>query len=548
MIGAEHGSIQPVMTRHLLIVAAGLALAAPAAQAEAQTLRIAMAAEPTSADPQQYAAAPNSTLHDHVFESLVKLDARLKVQPALAVSWSRRDDRTWVFRLREGVRFHNGQPFTANDVVFSYCRILNNDSELAVSYSSYVRRMTRVEAEDAHTLVIGTREPEPLLTADLASLRIIPASLVPARPIAFELDTNCRGAGQPWPTLAAFNDGSAAIGTGPYRMRVFGRGGVSELTRFDEYWGARPHWREVRLQPVTAAGPRLAGLLAGDHDLIEAPATGDLPRLRATANMRLAVAPTTRLIFLQLDQRQPAPFVNGGEAPNPLRDVRVRQALSLAIDRAAIASRVMDGLALPAAQYLPEGMGGTIPGLPVLPYDPARARALLAEAGYPNGFALTLHATNNRYVNDSRIIQAIGQYFTRIGVRAEVDAMPSNVYFPRRARRDFSVPMGGWASAAEETLLFFRTWLATTERERGLGGSNYAAWSDPDFDAAAVTAVTTMDDAERGRLLREASRIALERMPAIPIHFESAVWAFRRGIAYAGRMDQQTLAQEVTAE
>ncbi|MGG5885668.1 ABC transporter substrate-binding protein [Falsiroseomonas sp. HC035] len=513
--------------------------------AEAQTLRIAMAAEPTSADPQQYAAAPNSTLHNHVFESLVSLDARLKAGPSLAVSWSRRDDNTWVFQLREGVTFHNGHPFTAADVVFSFCRILNNESELAVSYSSYVRRLTRVEAEGPNTVVIGTREPEPLLPADISSLRIIPANLVPARPIAFSVADNCAGAGQPWPTLAQFNDGSAAIGTGPFRMRSFGRSGVTELARNDAYWGEKPHWAEVRLQPVTAAGPRLAGLLAGDHDVVEAPATGDIPRLRSNDAVRLAVSPTTRLIFLQLDQREPAPFVNGGAAPNPLRDARVRQALSLAIDRKAIADRIMDGLALPATQFLPEGMFGTLPGLPTLPYDPARARALLAEAGHANGFALTLHATNNRYVNDARIIQAVGQYWSRIGVRTEVDAMPSNVFFGRRARREFSIPMGGWAASAEETLLFFRTWMTTTNRERGIGGSNYGNWSNAAFDAAAVQALTTMEDAERGRLLREASRIGLEEMPILPLHFESAAWAFRRGLAYDGRMDQQTLAQEI---
>jgi len=260
------------------------------------------------------------------------------------------------------------------------------------------------------------------------------------------------------------------------------------------------------------------------------------------------VSPTTRLIFLQLDQRERSPFVNGGNAPNPLRDARVRQALSLAIDRKAINERVMDGLSTPAAQFMPDGMVGIIPGLPVLPHDPARARALLAEAGYPNGFAMTLHATNNRYVNDARIAQAIAAYFTRIGVRTELDAMPSNVYFGRRARREFSVPMGGWSADAQETLLFFRTWMITTDQTRGVGTSNYSAWSDADFDRPALAAVTTMDDAARDRLLQQASRAALEQMPVLPIHFESAVWAFRRGLAFDGRMDQTTMAQEIRPE
>jgi peptide/nickel transport system substrate-binding protein len=532
------------MRNYLLGAVAALALAMPAT---GQTLRIGMAAEPTSADPHHYAAAPNYTLSNHVFETLVEQDARLRPLPSLATGWSRRDDRTWEFRLREGVRFHNGQAFTSADVVFSFCRILNNESELAISFSSTVRRIAAVEPEGPNVVVIRTKEPEPLLPSDLSVLAIIPRSLVPERAITFDSANNC-GAQGPWPTMASFNDASAAFGTGPYRLRSFGRGGATELVRNDDYWGAKPHWQNVRLQPVTAAGPRLAGLLAGDQDVIEAPATGDIPRLRENANMRLAVAPTTRLIFLQLDQREPAPFVNGGNGPNPLRDVRVRQALSLSIDRNAIASRVMDGLATPAAQYLPEGMKGIIPGLPVLPYDPARARALLAEAGYPNGFTMTLHATNNRYVNDARVAQALAQYFTRIGVRTEVDAMPSNVFFTRRARRDFSVPMGGWAAGAQETLLFFRTWLVTLDRDRGLGTSNYAAVSDAAFDRPAVAALTTMDDATRDGLLREASRVALDHMPALPIHFESAAWAFRRGLRFEGRMDQQTLAQEIQPE
>lgn len=533
------------MRRHLL---AGIACLALSATAEAQTLRIAMAAEPTSADPQHFAAAPNSTLHDHIFESLVELDARLKAGPSIATGWSRRDDLTWVFELRQGVRFHNGQPFTARDVHFSFCRIVLNENEMASSFSSTVRRIRAVATETPHRIVISTHAPEPLLPADLSTVRMITASLVPERPVTYDDQAGCGTRQGPWPTLAQFNEGSAAIGTGAYRLRSFGRGGITELTRNDDYWGQKPHWATVRLQPVTAAGPRLAGLLSGDHDVVEAPSTADIPRLRDNANVRLAVAPTTRLIFLQLDQRQPAPFVNGGTGDNPLRDVRVRQALSLSIDRNAIASRVMDGLALPAAQFLPDGMFGTIPGLPVLPYDPARARALLAEAGYPNGFSLTLHATNNRYVNDSRIAQALGQYFTRIGVRTEVDAMPSNVFFSRRARRDFSVPMGGWAASAEETLPFFRIWVATLNRERGIGTSNYAAWSDPEFDTSALTALTTMNDAERSRLLQAASRRALEQMPILPIHFESAVWAFRRGLTFGGRMDQTTMAQEIRPE
>jgi len=316
------------------------------------------------------------------------------------------------------------------------------------------------------------------------------------------------------------------------------------LKRRDGYWGAAPHWAEVRLSPITAPASRLASLLAGDQDLIEAPGTADLPRLRGDSRFKVTTAPTLRMIFVQLDTaRDPSPFVPGR---NALKDKRVRQALSLAISREAIDDRIMDKLAIPAAQYLPDGMGGTIPGLPVLPYDPARAKALLAEAGFPNGFSVTFDGPNNRYVNDLQIVQAIAQQWQRIGVKTEVELMPSAIYFGRRGKRDFSVSLGGWAPAAAETLEFFRTWLVTTDTQAGQGTSNYGGWSDAQFDAAVKAAAGEMDETKRAALLQQAGRRALEEMPVIPIHFESAAWGSKAGITYAGRVDQTTLAAEVT--
>jgi peptide/nickel transport system substrate-binding protein len=540
------------MRRHLasalIVASATWATSMAAAPAAAQNLRIAMAGETTSADPHQYGLTPNTTLRGHLFNSLTETAPDLSVVPGLAARWERESDTSWLFHLRPGVTFHDGSALTAEDVVASFCRIRNNEGEVTQSFSRYVRGFERVESPDAMTVRIVTRSPAPLLPSDLTNLAIIPRRLVPAGTLDFQADQQCglRGA---WPTAQQFNDGSAAIGTGPYRLVSYTRGGPVELARFEGHWGEKPHWATVRLTPVTAAGPRLAGLLAGDHDLIEAPNTADLARLRQNTALHVAASPTTRLIFLQFDTaRSPSPFVQGGTGPNPLRDARVRQALSLAIDRKALTSRVMDEVAVPAAQFLPDGMAGTIPGLPVLPYDPARARALLAEAGFPQGFSLTFHATNNRYVNDARLAQAIAQYWQRIGVKVELETVPSAAFFTRRARREFSVAMGGWSADAAETLLFLQLWLASTDPARGFGSSNYGGWSDPDFDRAVQQAAGTMDPAARATLLQAAGRMALERMPVAPIHFESATWASRRGFRYPGRVDQTTMAAEVTAE
>lgn len=523
------------MLRPLLLLAL---LTAPAA---AQTLRVGMAAETSSADPHNYAMAPNSTLRDNLFEALTDTDPAGRVRPGLAESWSRDDDRTWRFRLRKDVRFSDGSPFGAPDVVATFCRILSNPEEQVSSFSHSVRRLAAVEAEGEEALVIRTRQPEPALLSDLAGLAVLPRRLMPEG-VRFDAAASC-GGGPGWPGVADFNAGRAAIGTGPFKLERYERGGTIVLTRNPRFHGPAPAWTEVRLTPIPQPTARLAALLAGDQDLIEAPGTADIPRIRAEPRLALSQAPTWRLLFLQLDTaRDPSPFVPGR---NALRDARVRHALSLALNRPALVDRIMDGVALPAAQFMPDGSAGTVGDRTLPPYDPARARALLAEAGFPAGFAMTLHATNNRYVNDGPLAQAIVQQWQRIGVRAELEAMPGVTFFPRRGRREFSAALGGWATSAPETLGFFTTWLTTADPAMGFGTSNYGGWSDAPFDRAVREAAVTMDDTRRAALLREASERALAELPVIPLHFESAVWASRRGVSYPGRSDQTTRAAEV---
>ncbi len=529
----------------LLAVATAVPTVVPGAgRAIAQTLRVGMAAETDSADPHHYAMAPNSTLQRALYRSLTTDDPAGNLVPDLADHWDRTDDLTWRFHLRPGVRFSDGAAFGAPDVVATLCRILNNKEEQVASFSHAVRRLDRVTAEGEDVVLMHTAQPEPLLASDVGGLAILPRRLMPAG-VRFDAATAC-GSGPGYPVVADFNDGRAAIGAGPFRQRRYERGGTIVLERNPFYAGPPPHWAEVRLSPILQPAARLASLLAGDQDIIEAPGTADIPRLRTDRRFVVTAAPTLRLLFLQLDvSRDPSPFVVGR---NALMDVRVRQALSLALNRTAIVDRIMDGIALPAAQFLPTGLPGTIPGLPVLPYDPARAKAMLAAAGYPDGFALTLHATNNRYVNDGPLSQAIAQQWQRVGVKVTVDTLPAVSFFPRRGKHEFSVAMGGWATGAAETLGFFRSWLSTENAAVGLGTSNYGGWSDPAFDRDVRAAMVTMDEAARAAQLRQASARALEQMPVIPLHFESAVWASRAGLHYAGRADQTTRPDEVTED
>jgi peptide/nickel transport system substrate-binding protein len=228
-----------------------------------------------------------------------------------------------------------------------------------------------------------------------------------------------------------------------------------------------------------------------------------------------------------------------------MRDVRVRRAMSMAIDRKAIVQRIMDGAAQPANQFLPGEMFGAMPDAPELPYDPQGAKKLLAEAGYPNGFQLTLHATNDRYINDGQIAQAVAQYLSQVGIKTEVDAMTRSIFFTRRAKREFSFAMGGWGSTSGEASSFFRYWIVTTDKDAGLGQSNYGAFSDATFDKFLIEAIKTIDDGKREALLRAAGKRAMDMMPHIPLHFESTIWAYRKGIEYKGRADQMTLATDI---
>jgi peptide/nickel transport system substrate-binding protein len=514
--------------------------------AQAQSLTMALAAEPTAADPHYHKMTANDAFSAHVYDSLVARNAKMELVPALATSWKNLDDLTWEFKLRPGVKFSNGSPFTAKDVLFTICRTLNNETNVSQSYMDTTKRITEVRTPDDLTVIIKTEEPLPLMPAEMArNLPIVWSGIVPHGKLQFAPKTGC-GVTGPWPTVTDFNSGKMAIGTGPFLLKSYVKGTGIQLERNDSYWGEKSHWKTVKMVPVASAGPRLTGLLSGDYDVIENPAARDLTRVKESGKFDFVATPSTRLVFLQPDiGRNSSPFVKSPDGKNPLQDLRVRQAMNMAIDRKAIVQRIMDGMATPAFQYMPDGMFGALPKASETKYDPVAAKKLLADAGYPNGFELTLSSTNDRYVNDSQVAQAVAQYFTRIGIKTNVDAMTASIYFPKRAKREFSLSMGGWPSESGEASALFQLWVATLDSPKGLGTSNYGGFTNPEFDKVYLPAANTVDAAKRKKGLEEATQIALDNVPLIPLHFESSIWAFRKGLTYEGRRDQYTLATSV---
>jgi len=514
-------------------------LALPAA---AEKITIGLSSEPTAADPHYHNVSSNNALARHIFAYLTARDGDQNLRGDLAENWTAEDDRTWVFNLRKGVKFSNGADFDADDVIFTFCRAINNPTNVAGSFGEDLSIIESLEVIDPHRLRLRTTKVEPLLPEILGTIAILSASTMKHDKLRYDPANGC-GVSEPWPTADAFNNGQMAVGAGPFVLESFTKGAKTVLKRNEAYHGDKPIWETVEFIPVPTAGPRLAGLLAGDYDFIENPSARDIPMLKDKFDH--VAKDSARVIFLQLDQRDDSPFVKAHDGRNPLKDLRVRQAINMAIDRDAIVDRIMDGFATPANQFAPVELFGADPDLGPIKHDPTRAKELLAEAGYPDGFEMTLSATNDRYINDAQVSQAVAQYLARVGIKAELDSMTRSVFFTRRAAKEFSVSMGGWGNEAGGAASFLRQYVASADKDKAMGGSNYGEWSDAEFDRLITDAVTTVDAAEREPKVAAASARAMAELGFIPLHIESTLWAFDKDLAFDGRMDQYTLAHEI---
>ena len=519
------------------VTAAVLGFGAPG-EARAEELRIGLGAEVSSIDPHYHNLDPNNALAMNFFDTLVIPDEQQKLKPGLAESWKAIDDKTWEFKLRKGVKFHNGQPFTADDVVFTFKRAPNVPNSPS-GFGIYARGKT-VEKVDDHTVLFKTAAPYPLMPNDLSTIYIISQSV---------------GDGV---KTEDFNSGKATFGTGPYRFVEYVPGDRIVMTRNDDYWGPKPVWTKVTLKPIKAGPSRVAALLAGDVDAIEQVPTIDIARLKKEPKVTLSDGISNRVVYLATDQfRETTPFVKGKDGSaikNPFLDKRVRVALSKAINRDVIVSRVMEGVAIPAGQLLPDGFFGVSPKLKPMAYDPEGAKKLLAEAGLPNGFKVTIHGPNGRYINDAKIVEAVAQMLNRVGIEASVETLPPSVFFTRASTGgpdkgpEFSFILVGWGAGTGEASSPLKSLIASFDREKGNGPSNRGRYSNKEVDKLIEEAVVTIDDAKRQDLLARATEIAMEDVAIIPTHYQVNTWAAKKGLRIKPRTDERTLVISVVKE
>lgn len=515
---------------------AALVLALCAA-AQAAELRIGFKSEVTSADP-HVLNGQNRNVWMHVYESLVAQDERLRPVPALATSWKAVGTNAWEFKLRPGVLFHSGKPLTAEDVKFSIDRARSLTGPR--TFRSYLREVDSVQVVDAATILVKTKGPSPTLPDNLSLIAIV--SRLAAKDASEE----------------SFAKGAAAVGSGPYRFGEWLHGQRVVLTRNDRYWGTAEPWEKVTFQFIPKDPARAAALLAGSVDLIDG-APSALKERFATGNFKLVSTTSYMLNYVYLDRaREQSPYVQDADgkpmARNPFNDLRVRQAMNLAINRDAIARAVMKGDAEPSGQFVPPGFFGHVPGLGAPKSNLDQARKLLAEAGFPRGFRLTLHCPNDRYPNDAKVCEAVGQMLSQAGIRTEVSTLPFAVFQPRSltggkgGEPEFSAGLLGIGAVTGDSFEPLMTLAVTHDRKTGTGANNRARYSNKEVDTLVDKAGNTFNEKEREELQQAAARAAMADVAFIPLQHIAAGWAMRQGLTAIPRADGFTLATAIRPE
>lgn len=517
------------MTTGVSVAAFGAILLLLAGGIEAANFRWSSQGDYLSADPHAQNEGLNNNINDEIFERLTGRAKDLSLVPSLATSWEAKSPTVWRFALRKGVVFHDGTPFTADDVVFSIER-----AQMASSnFKAYAGPIGKVRRIDDFTVEIDTLVPSPMTLEYVNSVRIMSKAWCEKnnalKPQDFKTGEE---------TYASRN----ANGTGPYVLVKREPEVATTLRKNPRWWGLAEKKFEgnvddITYRPIKSDATRMAALVSGELDLVVDPPLQDIPRLKQDAKIRVVEGPENRVLFLVMDQFRDELKFSSVKGKNPLKDLRVRKALYQAIDIDAIKRQVMRGQALPTGSMVPTVSRSFPPLEPrLLPHDPAKAKQLLAEAGYPNGFDMGLFCPNNRYVNDERICTAIASMFAKIGVNVRLETAPRAQFFQRVDNFDFSMHLYGWGGAATDPGFTLGPVLHSRDG-KGKGDFNSGRWTDAELDRMIDASAVEMDVPKRSALMLQALQRARENVYTIPLHRQVIPWATRANVATVHRAD-----------
>jgi peptide/nickel transport system substrate-binding protein len=517
------------------LIAAALACAF-AVSVQAQTLRVANQGEALSLDPHSLNESLQLDVLGNVFEGLVGRDKNLALVPGLATSWKQTSPTVWRFELRKGVQFHDGTPFTAEDVLFSMARTQVDGSDMK-AYTNDVKEVRKV---NDHTVDIETLRPFPILPELLYRVNIMSKKWCEANQALKPVDRrkNIENA-------ASFR----ANGTGPYRVRERQPGVRTVFVRNGNYWGKIDgNVLEVIFTPIGNDATRVAALLSGEIDVMEPVPLQDVERVNASPNTRALTGPELRTIFLGMDQKRDELLYSNVKGKNPFKDKRVRQAFYQAIDIEGIKRTVMRGAATPTGLMIGPGINGFQPDMNKrLPYDPEAAKKLMTDAGYPNGFEVTMNCPNDRYVNDSRICQAVAANLSRIGVKINLAAETKGTYIPKVLRRDTSFYLLGWVASTLDAHDPLNALMACVD-DKGAGQFNLGAYCNPKLDELTHKVQSETDKAKRNALIREAYKIHQDDIGHIPLHQQALAWGVSKKVDVVQRPDNNLSYKWITVK
>jgi peptide/nickel transport system substrate-binding protein len=498
-----------------LFAAALLALAAPT---HAVTLRWAAQNDILTLDPHSQNHATTISIMQHAYEPLVRYDKKFQVEPCLATKWEQVSPTQWRFQLRKNVKFHDGSPFTADDVVFSYERIKQPQGTM----QPYVTGVNEVKKIDDHTVDFILAGPNPVFLRNLTIFHIVSKTWAEKTK-----SQNVQNYKDKEETYASRN----VNGTGAYMIKGWEPDKQIVMAANPNWWDKREgNATDVIYTPIKSDATRVSALLSGDVDLVTDVPTQDVERLRKDSKLKVLDGAENRTIFIGMDQHNEELKYGSVKGKNPFKDVRVRQALNVAVDREAIKRVTMRGLSIPAGLMIAPNVYGWSKDIDkVPPHDVAAAKKLLAAAGYPQGFEFTLDCPNNRYVNDEKICQALVGMWARVGVKAKLNSIPFANFIPKLLNLDTSAYMLGWGVATFDALYMLQA-LGRTKTTGADGSFNQGRISDPKLDQLIDAMKTEMNQAKRDAMIREALVIMRDQYYYVPLHYQLRPWAMKKNV------------------
>ncbi|MEA3544087.1 MAG: ABC transporter substrate-binding protein [Thermodesulfobacteriota bacterium] len=480
----------------------------------AATLSLGVASDAFTLDPYAFNETATNSILSNIFDTLIRFDADYNIVPGLATSWKALDDKTWEIKLRQGVTFHNGNTFNADDVLFSFERIKTWGKS---GFKGKVSAIERVEKIDDFTVLFHTKGPYPLFPRKMTYMKVMDQDFYADKTPEFI--------------------GTHPMGTGPYAFVKWIKGATLTLKANTKYWAGVPSYEKATFKVLSNDSTRVAAILSNEVDLINRVPVKDVNRVKSSKNF--IMKPGLRLIYLQMDHpRANSPHVKG--EINPFADVRVRRAIYYAINEDNIVKYIMNGFAQPAGQFQPKAVFGYDDSIKRVDFDPAKAKQLLAEAGYPNGFEVALDTPNDRYINDDQIALAVASDLAKVKIKVTVNAMPKASFFPKvnSSPPDSSFNLIGWANSDGDASSYLDACVHTTDKEKGYGRYNGGRYSNPEVDRLIEESDVMIDQVKRLELMKKAQKIALhEDQNIIPLHYQVDLYAFNDKITFKPRID-----------